>query len=70
LRQFSKGKDVWLDGRVLRVPGKLGTAIKIKRHRAIEGTPKTLFERPPRFQRPGERKTMSWARTEPFLLCC
>jgi putative transposase len=43
LRQFSKGKDVWLDGRVLRVPGKLGTAIKIKRHRAIEGTPKTCY---------------------------
>jgi putative transposase len=41
LRQFAKGKDVWLDGRVLRVPGKLGTAIKIKRHREIEGTPKT-----------------------------
>jgi putative transposase len=41
LRQFAKGKDVWLDGRVLRVPGKLGTAIKIKRHRAIQGTPKT-----------------------------
>jgi len=43
LRQFSKGKDVWLDGRVLRVPGKLGTAIKIKRHREIAGTPKTCY---------------------------
>jgi putative transposase len=41
LRQFAKGKDVWLDGRLLRVPGKLGTAIKIKRHRELEGTPKT-----------------------------
>jgi putative transposase len=43
LRQFAKGKDVWLDGRVLRVPAKLGTAIKIKRHREIEGTPKTCY---------------------------
>jgi putative transposase len=43
LRQFSKGKDVWLDGRLLRVPGKLGRAIKIKRHRGIEGTPKTCY---------------------------
>jgi putative transposase len=43
LRQFAKGKDVWLDGRLLRVPGKLGTAIKIKRHREIEGAPKTCY---------------------------
>src|SRR5919108_5888966 len=43
LRQFAKGKDVWLDGRVLRVPAKLGRAIKIKRHREIEGTPKTCY---------------------------
>jgi putative transposase len=43
LRQFAKGKDVWLDERVLRVPGKLGTAIKIKRHREINGTPKTCY---------------------------
>ncbi len=43
LRQFGKGKDVWLDGRLLRVPGKLGTAIKIRRHREIEGTPKTCY---------------------------
>jgi len=43
LRQFAKGKDVWLDGRLLRVPGKLGTAIKIKRHRDMEGTPKTCY---------------------------
>jgi len=43
LRQFAKGKDVWLDGRLLRVPGKLGTAIKIKRHREMEGTPKTAY---------------------------
>jgi putative transposase len=43
LRQFTKGKDVWLDGRMLRVPAKLGTAIKIKRHREMEGTPKTCY---------------------------
>jgi putative transposase len=41
LRQFAKGKEVWLDDRGLRVPGKLGTAIKIRRHREIAGTPKT-----------------------------
>ncbi len=43
LRQFARGKDAWLDGRHLRVPGKLGTAIKIKRHRELEGTPKTCY---------------------------
>jgi putative transposase len=43
LRQFAKGKDVWLDGRHLRVPAKLGTAIKIKRHREIAGRPKTCY---------------------------
>jgi putative transposase len=43
LRQFAKGKDVWLDGCVLRVPGKLGAAIKMKRHREIAGTPKTCY---------------------------
>jgi putative transposase len=43
LRQFAKGKDVWLDGHLLRVPGKLGTAIKIKRHREMEGAPKTCY---------------------------
>jgi putative transposase len=43
LRQWSKGKDAWLDGRMLRVPGKLGTAIKIKRHREMDGTPRTCY---------------------------
>jgi putative transposase len=43
LRQFQKGKDVWLDGRYLRVPGKLGKAINIKRHREITGTPKAGY---------------------------
>jgi putative transposase len=43
LRQFGKSRDVWLDGRHLRVPGKLGTTIKIKRHRELIGTPKTCY---------------------------
>jgi putative transposase len=43
LRQFAKGKDVWLDGHLLRVPGKLGKAIKIRRHREMQGTPKTAY---------------------------
>jgi putative transposase len=43
LRQFAKGRDVWLDGRLLCVPSKLGTSIKIKRHREIEGRPKTCY---------------------------
>lgn len=41
LRQWGKSRDAWLDGRYLRVPGKLGTAIKLKRHREIKGIPKT-----------------------------
>jgi putative transposase len=41
LRQFTKGKDAWLDGRFLRVPSKIGKAIKIKMHRPLEGSPKT-----------------------------
>ncbi len=41
LRQWAKGKDVWLEGSRLRVPGKLGGSIKIKLHRPMEGTPKT-----------------------------
>jgi putative transposase len=43
LRQFAKSKDVWLDGRLLRVARKLGTAIKIRRHREMDGTPKTCY---------------------------
>ena len=39
LRQWSN--DVWLDRRCLHVPKKLGKAIKIKLHRAIEGVPRT-----------------------------
>ncbi len=43
LRQHGKGKDFWLDGRHLHVPAKLGKAIKIKRHRPMQGTPKTCY---------------------------
>lgn len=43
LRQWGKGHEVRLEGRMLRVPAKLGWAIKIKRHREMEGTPKTCY---------------------------
>jgi putative transposase len=43
LRQWGKSKDAWLESRVLRVPSKLGKAIKIKRHREIDGTAKTCY---------------------------
>lgn len=43
LRQFGKRNDWRLDGRMLCVPEKLGTTIKIKRHREIVGTPKTCY---------------------------
>jgi len=43
LRQWGKSDDAWIDGRYLRVPAKLGKAIKIKRHREIEGTPRTCY---------------------------
>lgn len=43
LRQYGKSRDAWLDAdnKHLHVPAKLGTSIKIKLHRPIEGTPKT-----------------------------
>jgi len=41
LRQFEKGKDAWLENGRLRVPAKIGKSIKVKRHRPLEGTPKT-----------------------------
>jgi putative transposase len=42
LRQYGKGGDCYLmDGRLLKVPAKLGTALKIKLHRPLEGTPAT-----------------------------
>ena len=45
LRQYGKGYDVYLDNETkrLKVPKKLGGSIKIKRHRPIEGTPKTAY---------------------------
>ncbi|MBA3473676.1 MAG: IS200/IS605 family element transposase accessory protein TnpB [Rubrobacter sp.] len=43
LRQYGSGRDVLLDPdtRRLRVPKKLGSRLKIKQHRPLEGTPKT-----------------------------
>lgn len=43
LRQYGKNRDIFLDpdSSRLRVPGKLGKALKIKLHRSIEGIPKT-----------------------------
>jgi putative transposase len=43
LRQYGSEHDFWVEGRYLRVPSKLGKAIKIKRHRPMEGTPKTSY---------------------------
>ncbi len=45
LRQYGPGRDAYLDpseatGK-LRVPKKLGSRIKVKQHRPLEGTPKT-----------------------------
>jgi putative transposase len=43
LRQYGSGRDAFLDpdtGR-LRVPKKLGSRIKVKQHRSLEGEPKT-----------------------------
>jgi putative transposase len=42
LRQFGRGRDAWLEDGRLCVPGKLGKSIKIKQHRPLEGTPKTV----------------------------
>lgn len=44
LRQYGNGRDTYLseDGKHLRVPGKLGKSIKVKLHRPLEGTPKTV----------------------------
>lgn len=44
LRHYARNRDVWLDedGKHLHVPAKLGRLLKIKRHRPIEGTPKTV----------------------------
>jgi putative transposase len=44
LRQYGTSRDVWLDNdkKHLHVPAKLGKLLKIKMHRPIEGTPKTV----------------------------
>jgi putative transposase len=44
LRQYGRSRDVWLDtdNKHLHVPAKLGKLFKIKLHRPIEGTPKTV----------------------------
>jgi putative transposase len=44
LRQYGTSRDVWLDadGKHLHVPAKIGKSLKIKMHRPIEGTPKTV----------------------------
>jgi putative transposase len=43
LRQYGRGKDVFLDSQMkrLHVPKKLGARLKVKQHRPLEGTPKT-----------------------------
>lgn len=44
LRQYGTSRDVWLDtdNKHLHVPAKLGKLLKIKLHRPLEGTPKTV----------------------------
>lgn len=44
LRQYGTSRDVWLDAdnKHLHVPAKIGKFLKIKLHRPIEGTPKTV----------------------------
>lgn len=44
LRQYGTSRDAWLDadGKHLHVPAKVGKLLKIKMHRPIEGTPKTV----------------------------
>ena len=44
LRQYGTSRDVWLDKdeKHMHVPAKLGKLLKIKVHRPIEGTPKTV----------------------------
>lgn len=45
LRQYGRDRDCWLDEQQqrLRVPGKLGTSLKIKLHRPLEGAPQTVY---------------------------
>ncbi len=43
LRQYGRGRDVFLNSQTkrLHVPSKLGARLKVKQHRPLEGTPKT-----------------------------
>lgn len=43
LRQYGRGRDVFLDSEAkrLHVPSKLGARLEVKQHRPLEGTPKT-----------------------------
>ena len=43
LRQYGRGRDVFLDSQTkrLHVPKKLGARLKVKQHRPLQGTPKT-----------------------------
>jgi putative transposase len=45
LRQYGSGRDVYLnfEGKQLHVPRKLGSRIKVKQHRPLEGVPKTAY---------------------------
>lgn len=43
LRQYGKGRDIRLEKDRLLLPAKLGKIIKVKRHRPLEGIPKTAF---------------------------
>src|SRR6266702_550929 len=44
LRQYGTSRDAWLDAdnKHLHVPAKIGKSLKIKMHRALEGTPKAV----------------------------
>jgi putative transposase len=44
LRQYGTSRDVWLDAdnKHLHIPAKLGKLLKIKLHRPVEGTPRTV----------------------------
>jgi putative transposase len=43
LRQYGRGRDVFLDSETkrLHVPSKLGSRLKVRQHRPLEGIPKT-----------------------------
>ncbi|MCC6443462.1 MAG: transposase [Armatimonadetes bacterium] len=65
LRQFTKGKDAWIedDGKHLHLPAKLGKSIKVKMHRPLEGTPKTAHLRSKRGSHRRKKAAKSVAKT-------